>query len=323
MNGLRILRVCLSSELPDISQRSPNYIYFLYDKLMLFMGQSIYNDPYCIVDVFPDDPITGILYIESASGNVLSYIDGVIVQIAEIESDEQRDHLYLSGSTFFVNADKRYLDIQRRVITLPYLNGNYVLTVDAANDLKLDQNTTLRFNPETNQFELDGNSAGIKPFKKEYNGKETESTFTNVDDYTIYTDLKISPAFDNILKILKDGLYASATDRVPVKEFNTWKKSFENYKINMESYLNELAAKINSTSGEVSPDSINKKIQDALEKVYPEIQDALDEFSSISNRFGGIEKRCKDYTDTRFNESAKDLNNAIIEATNNPWEVIT
>lgn len=320
----KTLRVCLSKDLPDILDRDPNFLYFLYDKLMLFMGQNIYNDPFCIVSALPDDPVTGMLYIDFGDGIVKSYIDNAIINIATIESDDQKEILKKSGTTFFTNSDKRYLDIQRRILTLPYLNGNYVLTVDVANDLVLDKNTVLRFNTETNQFEIDGDSFDIdKPFRKTYTGKETNSTFTNVDDYAIHTDVKISPAFDNIIKVLDDGIYASANDRVPVKEFNSWKSSFENYKINMESYLNELAEKIDSTSGEVSSDSINAKIKEALDKVYPEIDHAMETLIDMSDRFSGIESRCKSYTDDKFKSSDSELRELIEDATNNPWETIT
>lgn len=64
----KTLRVCLSKDLPDILDREPNFLYFLYDKLMLFMGQNIYNDPFCIVPALPDDPISGMLYIDFGDG---------------------------------------------------------------------------------------------------------------------------------------------------------------------------------------------------------------------------------------------------------------
>lgn len=318
----KTLRVCLSKELPDILDRDPNFLYFLYDKLMLFMGQSIYNDPYCIVSDMPEDPITGMLYLVFGDGTVKTYIDKSIIILANIESDDQKEILKKSGTTFFTNSNKRYLDIQRRLITLPYINGNYVLTVDVANDLKIDKNTVLRFDPETNQFEMEGDTFELGKSFKHYNGSETDSSFTNVDNYNVRTDVKISPAYDNILKVLNDGIYANASDRVPVKEFNTWKSNFEEYKINMEKYLNELIEKTDSTSGEVSSESINAKIKSALEKVYPEIDTVMKTLVNMSDRFAGIEKRSKEYTDNRFETAEIELNDAIKEATNDPWETV-
>ena len=54
MPNLKTLKVCLSEELPIITERDPNTIYFLYDKLLVFLGQSLYNDPYAIVESMPE-----------------------------------------------------------------------------------------------------------------------------------------------------------------------------------------------------------------------------------------------------------------------------
>lgn len=317
----KTLRVCLSSELPDILERDQNFIYFLYDKLMLFVGQSIYNDPFCIVSEMPENPVTGMLYLVISDGTAKSYIDYTTTDIATIESEDQIEILKQSGTTFFVNADKRYLDLQRRTITLPYLNGNYLLTVDLANDLILDENTVLAFNTETNEFEISGDTIDAnKEFKKTYDGSESDTTFTNVDDYTITTDVKISPAYDNILKIMGSGLYASVSDRVPSKAFNTWKTNFDQYKADMESYLADLDSKIDSVAGVVSESSLNSKIKSALKSVYSEIDSALSTLTTMSTQFSGIESRVKAYADDKFTAAEEDLNEAIREATEDPWE---
>lgn len=317
----KTLRVCLSSELPDILERDQNFIYFLYDKLMLFVGQSIYNDPFCIVSEMPENPVTGMLYLVISDGIAKSYIDYTVTDIATIESEDQIEILKQSGTTFFVNADKRYLDLQRRTITLPYLNGNYLLTVDLANDLILDENTVLAFNTETNEFEISGDTIDAnKEFKKTYDGSESDTTFTNVDDYIISTDIKISPAYDNILKIMGSGLYASVSDRVPSKAFNTWKANFDQYKADMESYLADLDSKIDSVAGVVSESSLNSKIKSALKSVYSEIDSALSTLTTMSTQFSGIESRVKAYADDKFTVAEDDLNEAIREATEDPWE---
>ena len=156
MPDLKTLKVCLSSELPLITERDPNTIYFLYDKLLVFLGQSLYNDPYAIVEAIPENPVFNMLYFDLSDGKVKAYIDYSITEIAEVETPEQLEILKQSGTTFFVNSEKRYLDLRRRTVTLPYQNGTYMLTVDLANNLKFDENTVLGFNPETNCFEVIG-----------------------------------------------------------------------------------------------------------------------------------------------------------------------
>ena len=47
---MKTLRVCLSSDLPGLLDRNPDYLYFLYDKLFLYSGQNILDVNFSIVD---------------------------------------------------------------------------------------------------------------------------------------------------------------------------------------------------------------------------------------------------------------------------------
>lgn len=321
MSNLKTLRVCLSEDLPDISERSPDFIYFIYDKLMVFLGQSIYSDPFAIVETMPTDPIFNMLYFVLEDGKVKAYVDYSIIEIAEIESQEQLEILKQSGTTFFTNSEKRYLDLQRRIITLPFQNGTYELTVSLANNLKIDENTVIGFNPETNCFEIIGKREDFDMvFARGYRGKETNSVKTTVSEHSIRTDIKISNKHDNILRIVNDGLYANAEDKVTKKQFDSWVESFREYKLNMESYLKDLISHIEETQGVVSPTSINERIYAALEEVYPEIDHALEEYDTLAAKLDEIDVKSREYTDTKFNDAYNDLYNAIVEATTDPWE---
>ena len=123
-----------------------------------------------------------------------------------------------------------------------------------------------------------------------------------------------------MLRLVSDGLYANAGDRVTVKQFDSWKNSFSEYKTNMERYLRELIEKYDAASDITSPQSISQRIISALEEVYPEIDEALEKFNNMASQFETIEKRVKDYADTRYALAYADLYAAIIDATANPWE---
>ena len=153
---MKTLRVCHSRDLPSIHDRDINYIYFLYDKLEVFIGQNYYSDPYAIVESFPSLPVAEMLYFCIDDGKIRARVSLVETEIAEIESPEQLEILKQAGTTFFVNSDRRYLDVKSKLITLPYNNGTYELTLSLANDLKIDENTVIAFNPETQQFEIVG-----------------------------------------------------------------------------------------------------------------------------------------------------------------------
>ena len=54
MADLKTLRVCLSSDLPSEADRDPDYIYFVYNTLMVFLGKTLYGENYAIVESMPD-----------------------------------------------------------------------------------------------------------------------------------------------------------------------------------------------------------------------------------------------------------------------------
>lgn len=317
---MKTLRVCLSKDLPSIENRSSDFIYFLYDKLTVFDGQTIYHDPYAIVSVFPENAVNGMLYFV-LDGNVKMLVDKEIKTIGMIESDIQLDILKKSGTTFFTYSDMRYLDLQRRIITLPYHNGTYELTVSVANELMYDKDTVIAFNPETNKFDIIGKRQDYDlVFSNDYKGKDTKTVDMNVDMHTISGDIKVSESVGNIIHTLKDGIYASVTDKLSKEEFYKWEKEFENYKNNLEGYLEELTDKVKDAQEMVSEETISNKILAALQQEYPTIEKALAEFDDMASKFDGIEQRCNAYTISQFNNAKKVINSAIVENTSNPWD---
>lgn len=321
MADLKTLKVCLSSDLPSLQDRDSNTIYFLRDKLIIYLGKSMYNDPYAIVEEMPAEPITGLLYFILSDGSVKSYMEYQVITIGQIEDEEQLELLKQTGSIFFVNSQRRYLDLARRIVTLPYNNGTYELTVDMANSLKINENTVIGFNPATNMFEMVGDSYDNIAF--EYRGKESNSISTNVTDKRISAEVKISEVYNNIIRIANDGLYANVSDRVTKTQFNSWTESFKEYKSYMESYLKSLSDKIDTYEQVVTESTIREKILEALESEYEGINNSLDKFDEYSDKFKGIENRVKLYADNKFAEAYNDLSNIIIDTVENPWEEFT
>lgn len=321
MHELKKLRVCLSEDIPILTNRDPTYFYFLYDKLILFAGQNLYNDPFAIVEDVPEEPAHNLLYLTLNDGKIKVFVNYSIHDIAEIENEEQLDILKKTGTTYFMNANGRYLDLNHRIVSLPFNNGTYELTVNLANELIIDENTIIGFNPESNIFEIIGNKQDFDMvFTKGYKGKNSDTIDMNVVDHKIFGELKISPAYDNMLKIVSDGLYANASDRVTIQQFQSFVSSFQDYKTRMEYYLQDLIKKYDASQSVVSPQSISTRILKALEAVYPEINESLEKYNKIAAQFDGLEQRVKDYADREYAIAYSNLYKAIIDATIHPWE---
>lgn len=315
---MKTLRVCHSSELPTIQDRDINYIYYLYDKLEVFMGRNYYSDPYAIVESYPfDNVIPGMLYFCLDDGYVRAQVNLEDKQIALVENQEQLDILKQAGTTFFVNADKRYLDVKTKCISLPFANGTYELTVNLASDLKINSNTVIGFNEETQEFEIIGDIQDFDlVFTRKYRGSETDSATTTVEDHKISTDVHISALEDNIIKATPSGLYAMVNDRVPSIVFSEWVEKFKDYKEDMDAYIEELADLIERAEEIISEDTIARKIHEALLERYPMIDQALADFDEYAARIDGL----YEYADDKYTALENEVEIKINGATNDPWE---
>ena len=71
---MKTLRVCLSSDLPGLLDRNPDYLYFLYDKLFLYSGQNMIDVNFVITEHIPDidDQVPGMIYILNTDGSAFS-----------------------------------------------------------------------------------------------------------------------------------------------------------------------------------------------------------------------------------------------------------
>lgn len=321
MTELKTLKVILSKDFPLLADRVSSIMYFMYDKLELWIGQNKYTDPYVVVETFPTNATHGYLYLCLDDGSVKALIDYSSKVLAEIENEEQLELLKQTGSNFFIHSEKRYLDLQRRIVTLPYQNGTYELTVSLANDLIIDKDTVIVYNMETNQFDIFAHTydAGLA-HGEGYRGSETNTAKTVVSDNRISTEIKISRGYGNMLKFVSDGLYAYAEDRVTKKEFDSWKTNYERYKMSMEYYLKDLEAQFENSQTVVSPNAISQRISDALHEVYPEIDKILAAYDEIAAKFEGIEDRLNTRSDASFEAARTELRDVIVASFQNPWE---
>ncbi len=310
---MKVLKVINSQDFPPVLDRDPNVIYFLYNKLEIYFGQNCYTDPYLICDHDPEEPIEGMLYFILETGKVKLFYNYALSIIAEVESEEMLDLLKKQGgSYFFVNADKRYLDLQKRIITLPYRNGQWNLTVDMANNIQLTEDSAIGFNPETNCFDISATKYDYDlVFTRKYRGEETPTTKTTVDEHSIRTDVKISSEYGNIIKVFNDGIGAIISGKVPYEEYSQWKTDFYDYKASMEGYMATLEERIEHVEESISEDIITQKIHEALLEVYPLIDESLIKYETLINDIDAIIAEAEEYTDGVFEEAVEQIKQVI------------
>ena len=211
------------------------------------------------------------------------------------------------------------MDLRRRTVTLPFQNGTYELTVSLANNLKIDENTVIGFNPETNCFEIIGKYDDFDMvFLRRYRDLDTSTVDIHVSEHKISADVKISQEEGNILKANTDGLYAASGDKVTMERFNSLVNSFRSYREDMEDYMNALAEIVGMEQG---TGTLAERIDAALNKVYPEIDQALENFETYARKLDGLEDRVNQYTDEKFAEVKETLTTLFNGVFENPWEI--
>lgn len=309
----KILKVCNSENLPPILERSNSYIYFVYDKMSIYLGQNFYSDPFCIVEQLPPEPIDGMLYI-TLEGLVKTYHDFKEITIGIIESEDQLQYLLEAGTVYFMKAEYRYFDRQTRLLNLPFQNGNYQLSVQSANNLKIDENTVIRFNPITDRFEISGtleeypwdtvNNSG-------YIGNESSSIRTTVENNTIKADLKISDQPGNILKVFGNGLYANIGEIATEEQVQNLALVYENYRTLVEAKMKELRDEMDEKGFNLTPESLAEKIMTALEEYKPTIEEMFANYDYIYEQLGYIRNSTTNYADEKIEEAKTEIVNYI------------
>ena len=300
---MKTLRVCLSSELPAPGDRSSDYLYFTYDKLYLYNGQNLMSDNFAISSEIPEAQVTGMIYILDTDGSVHRKVDYSDEVIAEIEDSSQIDLLKKAGTMFFVNADHRYIDSQRRSLTLPFTDGTYELNVSAKNDAVYDNNTILKFNEKTNKFEMySDTSEDFIDYSKAIRGGSTSTVDMNVSGPRLYGNIKVSSMTGNILKKSSDGLFAKSDNLLERDEFNEWVNNTTDFRKYAIDVLTRLEHELNATKELVNKDTILMEIMQQLSARYPGIETALENYDDFKATLDAIETDIMTYAETNITE---------------------
>lgn len=309
----KILRVCLSSELPDILDRNSNYIYLTYDKMILYFGQNEFYDNFVIADVFPESPVVGMVYILTTDGSVHRYIDYQDKKIADIEDPSQIDLLKKIGTSYTVNANRRYFDSQQRTLTLPFNNGVYELAVSMRNDQVFDNDTIMKYNENSERFEIYGpHSEEFIDFSKPFRGGTTSTVDMKVDKSRLQGNVRISKLTDNMLRSTSDGIYAKTNTKVEKDTFDEFVSEVSEFKKYATDVLSSVTGEIIAIEGIISDEAINSKIHSQLQEKFSTIEKALNDYADIASSLDKIEMDLLNYASNQIHNSKQEILDKIV-----------
>jgi hypothetical protein len=309
---MKTLRVCLSSDLPVELDRLPNYLYFTYDDLKLYSGQNYLEDNFAIVDEIPEDQVYGLIYILNTDGSVHRLIDYADVTIAEIESPEQIEILQKAGTMFYVNSRHRYLDKQRRSLTLPFNDGVYELNASTKKEDVFDENTILKFNPETNRFEVYGDTTeDFIDFSKPLRGATTQTVEMEVSGPRLSGNVRLSKQINNALKVTSDGLYIPTGEYVSKSDFDQWSSEVFNIKATCEEVLARIQRELDDISELITPEYIESKVYSVLEEKFGDIRTAIDNYDEYVAQLNELENQVVNYATNNIIAARNELNEKV------------
>ena len=315
----KTLKVCLSNELPDILNRKSNYIYFTYDKLELYMGQNKLSEDFAIADKMPDEPVPGMIYILNLDGSIHRYVDYQDVKVATIEDISQIELLKKAGSIFYINNNKRYMDSQKRTLTLPFNNGTYELSVAMKNDQVFNNNTILKYNEKNERFEIYGETdEEFIDYSKPFRGGETNSIKIVADGPSLRGNVKISSLIDNMLKAASDGLYVFTKDKVDREEFDKWSEEVTEFRKYAQDVIDRVESDLAHLEEVTSEEAIRLEILQILSTKYPTIEEALAKYQEIADSLDKIETEVLGYSSSEISSTRDDILTAINKSSN--WE---
>lgn len=309
---MKTLKVCLARDLPVESDRLSNYLYFTYDDLKLYSGQNYIEDNFAIVDEIPEDQVYGLIYILNTDGSVHKLVDYADEKIAEIESEDQIEILQKAGTMFYVNSRHRYLDKQRRVLTLPFNDGNYELNASTKKEDVFDENTILKFNTETNRFEVYADtSEDFIDFSKPLRGSTTNTVITEVNGARLFAKVRLSKEVNNMLKSSSDGLYVASSDYVTKEVFDEWSRDVFDIRATCYEILNRIKRELDEVTALVTPEYIEQKIYDVLEDKFGDIRTALDNYDTYVAQLDELENQIVTYVTNELVNTRNELNDRI------------
>lgn len=325
----RILQILKSQELPKPHDREKDHLYYVYDKMKLYLYQSLYSDPFTIVESLPEELVENMLYIV-LNGYMYTYAHGSIIELGHIRINEfdevdpdQLDLLKKVGTVYFMNAESRYIDTSTRTLQLPYQNGSYQLTLSLAKDLMIDNETVISFNQETEQFEIMG--AEFQPDKwlkdiYKYRGAWNETIVTSVEEgyNAIKSKVNIADISGNAIQILGKGLFVNAYDFASGSRYNDMVRSFVNYKNIIDRYVAECTEAIMTITASISQSTIKQKIIDVLEDYKPTIQEMFDKYAEFEDELNEMEYQVQNELPKRVAAAEQEIVD-YVNSKDNAW----
>lgn len=317
---MKALIVCLSSDFPHSTTRDNNTMYFVYDKQVLYDGQSPYSSTFSIVQEMPIEPAYDRFYIDLSDRKVKIKDDYSMHDYAQVYNDTMMDILRQAGTMHFFNSKQQYIDGQTRMLSVPFSNGAYQLVVDIPNDLLFNNQTILKYNSDIGGFEIYGETLDEDPLDtKGWHGHTTDTIITKVEDGRIRAKVRISQSDHNIIKVLEDGLYAYPSNTISREEFDSWKKSYDDYKGLLNYYLANIQEVLSEASEVISEEVVDEKIRTSLEQVIPDLEDAIAKYDQIAQELEEVYTHAEEYADTAFTEAVTVMDRLIQEALAEPW----
>lgn len=329
----RVLKIVNTHDFPLPLDRLPNYLYMVYDKMDLYLYQSRYSDPFSIVEEIPDINIMveNMLYI-TLDGYMKTKWNNNIVELGTVEKiggeidPAQLAILRQVGTIYFMNAESRYLDMQTRMIHLPYQNGEYQLSLSLSKELLIDNDTLIKYNAETNQFEIMGNE--FRPFKwlkdiYKYIAVTSKSINTYIEDgfNAIRSNVRIHDSIDNGINVVSDGLFVNVTNFTEISRYKKLIKAFYDYQVIIDHYIVELRNALNALVVSITPEVIDEKIHEALLLYEPTIDQMLAEYDDLAQRIADLEIEVYRNLDIKI-DAAKDEILDYIANFQHVWEIL-
>ena len=318
---MKTLRVCKTNELPSIMDRDNNYLYFAYDKLVLYSGQNTLYENFCIVSQMPvsTNAVEGMIYIYDTDGSVHIWSDYTDNKIATLENSSMLSLIQKSGTMFYVNVNRRYVDYQRRTLTLPYNDGSYEISASLPKEQMLTNDTILKYDTDSEQFKVYGPlDYDLIDWSREFRGTNTNTVYMTTDGPRIRASVRISNKADNAIKAASDGLYVSLIDKVDRKTFEKFEKDFLEFRLGALDLLDKVSTELEYLEDIVSEETVTAEIHQILETKYPTIDQALADYNDILDQLDDIQSELMTYVTNTFNSTKESIE--VIVNENGEWQ---
>lgn len=305
---MKTLRVCKMNDLPPELERNDNYLYLAYDKLIMFSGQNTLYENFCIVSSMPQEPVTGLIYIYDTDGSVHIWENYTDNKVATIESASMVQYIQKAGTMFYVNVNKRYIDSQRRVLTLPYNDGSYELSVELDKEQMFTNDTILKFNPDTEKFEIYGpHEESFIDWSREFHGVNTDTVIMTTDGPRICASVRVSQRIHNAIKAASDGLYVNLDDKLDRATFEEFEIQYMNFRTMALEILERVATELEYLEDIVSEETVTAEIMEILRERYPTIDQALADYNAIIDQMNNLESTIITYANMKFNQTREEV----------------